>query len=376
MKLVIQMKILTLFRLMAAWLALGGTASAQLAQLSPPKIGFDQSKKPPAPDYNKRSAWAVWPGVPSRADIVPKGSRVGRAGQTDADVFFIHPTTYLSNETWNARFNEGGFTGQQLDETVLGYQVSAFNACCRMFVPRYRQATISAFLRPTSDSFKAYALAYSDVQRAFNHYLKTENRGRPFILASHSQGSLHATRLIHERIDQDPALRRRLVVAYVVGASLPTGRSHTRIPVCSSPRQTGCLVDWNSASRLTILALGRGLMVTWADGRYSAVGLKSWLCVNPLSWRRDGRSVPASANTGALPFPGLDKPVPALRRGVTGAQCRRGRVIVKIGSKNQVGFTDALTRFGSFHNLDYSLFYQSIRQNAVERVAAFLKKKS
>ncbi len=368
------MKILTVFGLVTAGLTLGGTASAQLAKLSPPRISFDQSAKPPAPDYNKSSAWAVWPGVPSRADIVPKGARAGRARQPDADVFFIHPTTYLSNATWNARFNEGGFTGQQLSETVLGYQVSAFNACCRMFVPRYRQATISAFLRPTSDSFKSYDLAYSDVLRAFNHYLKTQNRGRPFILASHSQGSLHATRLIHERIDRNPSLQRRLVVAYVVGASLPARQSHTRLPVCASPRQTGCLIDWNSASRLTILALGRGLMVTWAKGRYSSVGLKSWLCVNPLSWRRDSRSVPAAENSGALPFPGLGKPVPALRRGVTGAQCRRGRVIVRIRSENRVGFTDVLTKLGSYHNLGYSLFYQSIRQNAVERVAAFLKK--
>ncbi len=327
---------------------------------------------PPAPDYAKRSAWAVWPGVASAADGVPGGAAPGRTSSPDADVFFIHPTTYLANETWNAQFDAGGFTGQQLDEVVLGYQVSIFNACCRMFAPRYRQTTISAFLRPSSDSFKAYDLAYSDVARAFDHYVKNDNKGRPFILASHSQGSLHATRLIQERIAGHPELRTRLVAAYVVGASLPQSFD-TGIPVCTSSKQTGCLIDWNSASALTPLALGRGLMVTWHKGKYQAVGLKRWLCVNPLSWDSSTTS-PTSANRGALPFPGIGKPVPALRTGVTGARCARGRLVISIPRDKREGFSDTLTKFGSYHNLDYALFYDAVRRNAVDRVAAYRRK--
>lgn len=344
-------------------------ATAQLADLSPPKTPFDQTAQAPAPDYRQHSAWAVWPGVTSAADTVPSGAKPARAASPDADVFFIHPTTYLGNETWNANFNADGVTGRQLNEVVLGYQVSAYNACCRMFVPRYRQATISAFLRPSADSFKAYDLAYSDVVRAFDHYMRQENNSRPFILASHSQGSLHATRLIQERIAKDPAARRRLVVAYVVGASLPE-TFDTGLPVCGSATQTGCLVDWNSTSALTLLALGRGLMVTWHKGKYRAVGLNRWLCVNPLTWNRTSIS-PAVENAGALPFAGFGSPVPPLRSGVTGARCSRGRLVISIPSAKREGFTDTLTKFGSYHNLDYALFYDSMRRNAVDRVAAF-----
>lgn len=359
------------FCVIFAGLAWAAPVSAQLADLSPPKTPFDQMEPPPQPDYGKRSAWAVWPGVPSAADTVPDGAKPGRAKAPAADVFFIHPTTYLGNDTWNAPFNAGGFTGQQLKETVLGYQISIFNACCRMFAPRYRQATISAFLRPTANSFKAYDLAYSDVLRAFDYYLANQNNGRPFILASHSQGSLHATRLIQERIATNPELRKRLVVAYVVGASLPES-ADIGLPVCKSASQTRCFVDWNSASALTLLALGRGLMVTWGDGKYRAVGLKRWLCVNPLSW--DGRTTAAiSKNRGALPFPGLGKPVPPLRAGVTGGRCTRGRLVISIPRKKREGFTDVLTKLGSYHNLDYSLFYDSVRRNAVARVKAFLR---
>ena len=38
------------------------------------------------------------------------------------------------------------------------------------------------------------------------------------------------------------------------------------------------------------------------------------------------------------------------------------------------GFKDSLTFFGSYHNRDYSLFYGSIRQNAIDRVSAFAGK--
>ena len=349
-----------------------GPVSAQLADLSPPKTPFDEMKPPPRPDYSKRAAWAVWPGVPSAADAVPKGATPGKAASPSADVFFIHPTTFLGNDAWNARFNADGFTGQQLNETVLGNQVSIFNACCRMFAPRYRQATISAFLRPSADSFKAYDLAYSDVLRAFNRYLAEQNNGRPFILASHSQGSLHATRLIVERIAADPAIKRRLGAAYVVGASLPETFT-TGLPVCTSAKQTGCLIDGNSASRLTLLALGRGLMVTWNKGKYQAVRLRKWLCVNPLSWDRTSKS-PASMNRGALPFSGLGKPMPPLRSGVTGARCTRGRLVISIPRSKRDGFTDVLTKLGSYHNLDYGLFYDSVRRNAVDRVEAFRRR--
>lgn len=364
------MRALIVSCLVALSIAWAAAASAELAGLSPPKAPFDSTPQPPQPDYRQPSAWAVWPGVPSAADTVPDGATPERAPAPKADVFFIHPTTFLGNDAWNARFDADGFTGQQLNEVVLGYQTSIFNACCRMFAPRYRQATISAFLRPYGDSFKAYDLAYSDVLRAFDFYIAHENKGRPFILASHSQGSLHLTRLIQERIVSNPVLRTKLVVAYVVGASLPDSPEYRGLPVCETAGQIGCMVGWNSASALTPLALGRGLMVTWRSGKYQAVGLNKWLCVNPLSWDRK-TVTPASANYGALPFAGLGKAVPPLRADLTGARCSRGRLVISIPAPKRDGFTDTLTKLGSYHNLDYALFYDSVRRNAAERLSAF-----
>ncbi len=355
--------------LLVAFASVTTTFAAEL-KLRPPSQPFESYPAPPAPNYNDASAWAVWPGRASKADVIPPGIKGEIAKTPKADVFFIHPTTYLTNDTWNARFDQGDFTGQQLEDGVLRYQTSVFNGCCRMFVPRYRQTTLSAFLNPGADANKAYDLAYSDVLRAFDHFTAKENNGRPFILASHSQGSLHATRLLKDRILADGDLRKRIVVAYVIGTALPDNIEQTGLPICNSPRQTRCLVNWNSVTALTPLALGRGMMMTYDDGRYQTVGRKTWSCVNPLSWDRT-TITPASANKGALPLVELGRPMPRVMAGVTGAKCSRGRLVISIPRALRAGFKDPLTTLGSYHNQDYSLFYGSIRRNAIARVEAF-----
>ncbi len=354
---------------------LSGLAFAALAfpvraaELRLPAKPFAAMAKPPAPDYKDNAAWLVWPDRPSNADVIPKGIDGTKARDPAVDVFYIHPTTYLSNAAWNARFDEGGETGKQLEFGPLQYQASVFNGCCRIFAPRYRQATISTFLSVAPDSFRAYDLAYGDVLRAFDFYMMTQNRGRPFFIASHSQGSLHATRLLRERIANNTELKQKLVAAYVVGASLPV--SEVPLPVCESAQQTGCIVGWNSTSPRTLLAFGRGVMITYNSGAYKPVGLQTWLCVNPLSWTRAGNSPPV-ANKGALPGVKPGDATPSVIAGVTGTRCDRGRAVVFIPPEKRTGFVDLLTKFGSYHNHDYNLFYASVRQNALDRTNAYL----
>lgn len=144
-----------------------------------------------APDYSQASAWAAYPGHPSHAQDVPAG--VSGGVDQDVAVFFIHPTTHLSPVVGNAPFDAAGEAGARVDDAVLRFQASVFNDCCRIFAPRYRQASLRAITSNTADGYAAADLAYSDVARAFNEFL-TVNPNRPFILASHSQGSIHALR--------------------------------------------------------------------------------------------------------------------------------------------------------------------------------------
>lgn len=78
---------------------------------------------------------------------------------------------------------------------------------------------------------------------AFEYYINHYNKGRPFIIASHSQGSTHSMRLIKEYIE-NTKLAKQLVVAYVVGMPVPA--SYLNTPPCLSPGQTGCICSWRT----------------------------------------------------------------------------------------------------------------------------------
>ena len=328
---------------------------------------------PPAPDYAHADAWAAWPGRPSGADSVPPGvSAPASPESSQADVFFIHPTTYLTGGARNARYDEPGVTTTRIDQGVLRFQASAFNGCCRIYAPHYRQAAFGAFFQNDDAAAEAaFEIAYGDVSRAFDYYIAHENHNRPFIIASHSQGSLHAMRLLQERI-AGRALLKRLVAAYVVGYYVPQDIERSGVPVCRLAAQTGCLVDWNSVKTGTSDAARERSRLIWLEGRYQHTAGRAMICVNPLNWQPDAEAA-AVLNLGALPAvaPGqpLHPPVPHL----TAASCHGPGLEVDIPLTERRGFANPLLLSGSYHLYDYNLFYVNIRTNAQERVTAWRK---
>lgn len=328
-------------------------------------------RAPPAPDYAHADTWAAWPGRPSGADgVVPELPEASVPDDEKVDVFFIHPTTYLTGSEPNARYNEAGLTSSQIDRGVLRFQASVFNACCRIYAPHYRQATISAFLSDEdAQAIAAFELAYADVLRAFDYYLAHENHGRPFIIASHSQGSLHAMRLLQERIARQP-LQRQLVVAYAIGYDIPQEIERAGVPVCRSATQIGCLVDWNTVKESISDSTREAHHQIWLDGRYQHIQGRSLVCVNPLTWTVDA-SAPAQLNLGALPAVRASEPLLPPVPQLTGASCEAGLLHVSIPLRQRHGFMNVMTLAGSYHVFDYNLFYSNIRVNARERIRAF-----
>jgi hypothetical protein len=326
---------------------------------------------PPAPDYALPQAWAAWPGRASEADTLAPGLPPPRLKEHEkVDVFFVHPTTYLVGSAHNARYDEPGAASTQIEQGVLRFQASAFNACCRIYAPHYRQAALSAFWSLGEDDAKAaYEVAYADVVRAFDYYVAHENHGRPFILASHSQGSLHALRLLEERIAGRP-LSERLVAAYVIGYYVPADIGRLGIAVCDSPTQTGCLVDWNTVKEGVRGSDREESRFIWWEGRYQHPAGRALVCVNPLNWRAGGKAG-AELNLGALPGvrPG-EELLPVVPR-LTGAQCDGALLHIDIALSQRRGFANALTLFGSYHVYDYNIFYTNIRVNAEDRVRAY-----
>jgi len=350
--------------------ASGGDRQAAFLALITPDTSFDATPVPPAPDYAQNSAWAALPDRSDNSHAVPQGVSDNQA-TAPADVFFIHPTTLIMAAKWNARYDEPGVPLTQIERGVLPAQASAFSGCCRVFAPRYRQASLSALLKLNDDSFKAVDLAYSDVRRAFDYYIAHENHGRPFIIAGHSQGSLHASRLVQE-IARSP-LKNNLVAAYLIGSSLPASIAKAGIPLCDAPDQIGCAMNWNSVSASADNARRLNTSPTYIDGKYRLMEGRTLACVNPLTWRVDGGDGDAALNVGALigskKSPGGGTIVP----GLVGASCRDHLLVISLPPED-TNFNIPVTKGGDFHVFDYNLFYMNIRQNAVARVAAYLSK--
>ena len=310
-----------------------------------PGHAFSEASPPQAPDYNDPDHWAALPHRDDWSDRVPVGDFADMQDTAAVDVFFLHPTTYLSSDGWNQSLEDTA-TNQMTDEFVMQGQASVFNGCCRIYAPRYRQATLYAFLDTTESGPQALDLAYGDVLAAFRYYLTHFNDGRPFVLAGHSQGSRHADYLMAEEI-AGTQLADRLVAAYPVGFQIDGSND---VPVCKTVRQTGCQVTWNSVGPAV------GSFLASPDN----------ICVNPLTWEADGTAADHNANAGAVSFDAGGVPEPA----VADAHCRDGRLWVSdIRSDN---YTQRPLGRDNYHIYDYALFYVNVRDNVDARVNAFL----
>jgi pimeloyl-ACP methyl ester carboxylesterase len=307
----------------------------------------------PRPDYAQGRYWIALPAtLHDPADTVPAGCSSPDAQSTaQADVFYVHPTVFLTGKTWNADLDDE--TINRKSENCVTGQATPFNACARVYAPRYRQAILRTFTRNDPEGPAALDTAYSDVKRAFEYYLAHWNHGRPIILAGHSQGARHIQRLLTDFFDGKP-LQRQLVAAYAMGGMVHPG-DYKFIPAGDSARQTGCVLAWNT--------------VAWGTEEKDAyTRYAGCICVNPLSWERSGAVANAALDLGSVPF-SFDAVEPA----VCSACVHGGLLWVK--AADEKAFSHYRHLAASYHVSDVHLFYMNIRENAADRVNAFLAKK-
>ncbi|MCX6291101.1 MAG: DUF3089 domain-containing protein [Bacteroidetes bacterium] len=253
------------------------------------EIPFDSTAVAP-PDYSMNENWASLPAQKDNADNVP--SCCGFADEQDTssiDVFFIHPTTYLSttNEStqWNASVHDQKIN-DRTDATTILYQASVFNGAGKIYAPRYRQAHLSAFFTSLEkDAHQALDLAYNDVKKSFEYYLTYYNHGRPVIIASHSQGTKHAIRLLKDFFEGKP-LMKQLVAAYLIGMPV-RDTMFTILKPCRSEGETGCYVSWRTYAR------------NFFPPGYVKPAVEA-VCTNPLTWTTDSSYASCELNKGGI----------------------------------------------------------------------------
>lgn len=347
-----------------------------------PARPFGELPSPPPPDYSQPQYWAALPDRLDAADVVPENDPFGdRQASAPVDVFYIHPTTYRGTDNWNQPLDDAR-VNDWTDESVVARQAAVFNACCRVFAPRYRQASAAGvYAPPEMKAMGAYEFAWQDVRAAFLYYMKHWNKGRPFIIAGHSQGGAHTEHWLKE-FGKEPRLARLLVAAYPIGIGFAAA-DIAKLPgvhgLCRTPTETGCVVAWN-----TFAANGDPkTFVSSAQARYvqrsGTTDGQEIVCVNPLSFDASRPAAPASWNLGALPArPGVGlapalragTPLPATQAGVLGASCANG--VLTLDAAPGPGYAIVPLPNGMLHFNDFDLFYQNIRINAVARSEAFI----
>ncbi|MEO5641668.1 MAG: DUF3089 domain-containing protein [Sphingomicrobium sp.] len=316
------------------------------------------------PDYATDSGWLAKPGLPDDLSLWLPAGVTASTEPRRAALFYVHPTTYLERAKWNAATDEGGDTAMR-DSLFTRTQSSAFADVGEIWAPRYRQAAFGAFLLKSDDATKALDLAYGDVLAAFDAFLAAQPSDKPIIVAGHSQGALHLSRLLVDRRDM---LKGRLVAAYVVGwpLSMKADLPAMGLQPCTRPDDTGCLLSWMSFGEP---ANANMILKDWAGtkGANGAVRAQADLvCVNPLTGTQGGAAT-MDKNPGTL-LPDASFSTATLLTGAVGARCDEG--LLKIG-----GAIPAMGPYvlpgNNYHVYDYALFWSAIRVDVAKRMAAW-----
>ncbi|NMN07490.1 MULTISPECIES: DUF3089 domain-containing protein [unclassified Novosphingobium] len=348
--------------------------SAQISRYAfAPTHGFEPGAPLPPRAYDDAAMWIARPGLArDPAQWLPPGMIHGVTG--DAAVFFVHPTSYLSRNHWNAPLTDAD--SRRRAEVLVAATASAFNSVGPVWVPRYRQAAFGAFLTEGAERQRAMDLAYGDVRAAFATFLTTLPPETPIVLAGHSQGAWIVARLLRDMVRGKP-LARRVVAAYAIGWPIVASRAaaETGLPPCSAPDQAGCLAGWISFAEPADPRLLVQAYHPWPEtGAATQPADAPLLCVNPLTGTQGG-AAPRSANRGTLlPDENDDETeragplVPAL----VPAHCSAQGILL-IGSPPEIGLF--VLPGNNYHVYDIPLFWANLRADALRRSAAWHQKR-
>ena len=302
---------------------------------------FDINKVATAPDYSKESSWLKKP--------AKKASAV--------DVFYVYPTVLFNDTDWmmdpkNAEMRKAA-------QNALETQASIFNGQANIYAPMYRQMNLAGLFLTPKEAEPLQKIIHEDVWRAFTHYLKYENKGRPFFLAGHSQGSMILTDLMLKHWGKTGA-EKKLIAAHLLGWSITPDnlKENPALSICDSAEKTGCIISYN----------------TMAKGRQSkAPTLQPHaIAVNPLSWSTNGDMLTKEKNLGSVFFDKDNKPTtyPLF----TSAQIVEGGLVVKPANMDLVTVKGSHFPKGIFHAFDYSLFFKNLKENVKTRISSFQNK--
>jgi hypothetical protein len=180
---------------------------------------------------------------------VGPAARPSSAAASKFACFYLNPTTSLT-QTGNT-----SLAVTQLDTYIAKVEAAPFSQVCDIWSPLYHAQTFPAVLKGLAGDEtlmrSTFTVAYDSVLPAWQWFL-AHTGSKPIVLIGDSQGAAILIHLISSRLDHEPSVLRRLLVAVLVGGNLqvPTGKiagsTFTNVPLCTSATQAGCAIAFSA----------------------------------------------------------------------------------------------------------------------------------
>ena len=288
----------------------------------------------------------------------------------DVDTFYIYSTIFMGA-------NEGDPDYATLDnaEMLEGIKIehaiksSVFEESTNLFIPLYRQSSMKhaaeVFLKDGTIEAALTGTPYTDITASLDYYFENYNNGRPFVIAGHSQGAAILRLVLKNYFKEHPDYYQRMVAAYAIGYSITSDdlAANPHMKFATSENDTGVILSWHA----------EGPKNVEANGPIPNVAiLKNGISINPLNWKRDDTYAPASMNLGSLVMD--ESGATEIRDIDADAQVNIARGTVVTNAKAIPNEMTELAGPQCYHQDDYSIFYNNIKDNVAKRIAAYFTK--
>lgn len=333
-----------LSRILVFFLAAAFQAAFLIGCTSPAKAGNEAAITPT--DYSDPAHWYMLP-----------------EAEKAVDTFFIYPTLYDEEDGNDYAALDEEQVLSKIDGMYEG-QASVFADSTNVFIPFYRQANMNIEAEAgEAGDMTTCLMSYprTDIFAALDYYFENYNDGRPFIIAGHSQGAALTKIALKEYFKDHPDYYERMVAAYVIGFSVTEKElsENPHLKFAEGADDVGVIVSWNTE--------GEG-----NKDAYNLVVQKGGISINPLNWKRDETPAGAEENLGSYLQNDDTGEYEICDVGADATVDTERGVVISHADYDYIGLTDI---FGpaSYHNGDYSLFYENLKENVALRTEKALK---
>ena len=312
----------------------------------------DEEKKIQPTDYSQKTSWYKFPKITK-----------------DIDTFYIYSTIFMG-------LNDGDPDYATLDNTEVlnGIKVehaiksSVFEESTNLFIPFYHQAGMKlageTWLRIGSIDEAISGIPYTDIKAALDYYFENCNGDRPFIIAGHSQGAAILRLVLKKYFKVHPEYYKRMVAAYAIGYSITKEdlEAYPHMKFATGATDTGVIISWHVEGPKNMEANAQ-----------TAALLPNGVSINPLNWKRDETYAPASENLGSLVMDDKTGETEIRDINADAQVCiARGTVVTHANA-----VANEMAEFAgpqSYHQDDYSIFYNNIKENVAKRIESWKAK--